>query len=267
MNTILSLLFLLASSSPASAAEVSVVGSLVREHTQQPGERAEGVILVRNNDTVPRDIVVHQVDYRFYADGSNDFAEAGSLERSNADWIRFSPNQTLVPPHSTAQVYYSVNVPTDAELHGSYWSLLMVEARPLPSADQPPSMRRGVQLNTLVRYGVQVISDIGGAENTALTFASSSLQSIDGQPTLVLDIENSGDRQLRPSVWIDLFDQEGARVDRVKASSNSRLLPGCSARYKLNVSHLAPGQYNGLVIADGGDDQVFGTDYALDLRQ
>jgi hypothetical protein len=267
MNTILSLVCLLLSASPASAAEVSVVGSLVREHVQRAGDRAEGVILVRNNDTVARDVVVHPVDYRFFADGSNDFAEPGSLERSNAAWVQFSPNQTLVPARSTTPVYYSVTVPDDAELQGSYWSVLMVEARPLPTAEEAPAMRRGVQLNTLVRYGVQIISDIGGAEDTALTFSSSSLQSIDGKPTLVLDIENSGSRQLRPSVWIDLFDQEGARVDRVEASSSSRLLPGCSARYRLDVSHLEPGLYNGLVIADGGDDQVFGTDYALDLRR
>ncbi len=244
-----------------------MVGSLVREHTQQAGERAEGVILVRNNDDVPRDIVVHQVDYLFQADGSNEFAEAGSTPRSNADWIRFSPNQTLVPARSTAQVYYSVQVPAQAELQGSYWSLLMVEARPLPATEPTPSIRRGVQLNTVVRYGVQIITDIGGGQGTALTFASSALQPIDGKPTLVLDIENSGDLQLRPTVWIDIFDQDGARVDRVESPTTSRLLPGCSARYLLDVSHLAPGLYNGLVIADGGDDRVFGTDYSLDLRR
>lgn len=264
MSTLLALLL---TAHVASAGEISVVGSLVREASLQPGAKTEGVILVRNNDNLPREIVVRQSDYRFFADGTNDLAEPGSLVRSNSDWVQFSPDQLLVPPNTTASVYYSVQAPNQAELDGTYWSLLLVEALPLPAPSSTrSSSSRGVQVQTVIRYGIQMITDLEGDPAESLSFDSVTLRQAEGQTTLVLDIANTGARQLTPHVWIDLFNSTGSNAGRVEADRRSRLLPGCSTRYLLDLSDLPPGEYAGLAIADAGTDQVFGADYTLDLR-
>ncbi|MCK6501913.1 hypothetical protein L6R53_00670 [Myxococcota bacterium] len=259
------LALLLTSVHVAAAAEISVVGSLVREAALDPGERTEGVILVRNNDDIPREIVVHQSDYLFHADGRNDFAPAGSLSRSNADWVSFNPAQVMVPPHETVPVYYAIQAP-DQALSGSYWSLLLVEALPLPTPDELPQLGRGVQIQTVVRYGVELISDLGGEADGLLAFESVALRREDGRTLLALDVANKGELQARPRVWIDLFGADGASAGRVTADQDSRLLPGCSTRFLLDLSTLPPASYTGLAIADAGGDMVFGADYQLDLR-
>lgn len=264
------LLALLLFATPAPAAEISVIGSLVREARLQPGEGVEGVILVRNNDDVPREILVHQADYRFFADGSNLITEPGSQARSNADWIQFSPDQLLVPPRETASVYWSMQAPADPDLDGTWWSLLLVEALPLRVEGEGPEPGRGVQIRTVVRYGIEMISDLSGDSSgdssSDLSFDLVELKRSQGRTTLELSIANRGEQQLSPRVWIDLFDATGASAGRVQASRVSRLLPGCSARYLLDLSALPPAGYTGLAIADAGEDRVFGADYTLDLR-
>lgn len=259
------LLLLLAT--PATlAGEISVIGSLVREATLQAGETSEGVILVRNNGDEPREVVVHQTDYHFSADGRNDFADPGSHPRSNSAWIEFSPGQTTIAPHATASVYYKVALPDRADLDGTYWSLLMVEAMPAGDPASHVAAARGVRINTVIRYGIEMITEVGAAAPSTLSFDRGAIDRADGRTTLVLDIGNAGNRQLSPKVSIDVFDAKGASVGRFEAKRLSRLLPGCSSRYSLDLSGLPNGEYTGLAIADGGADQVFGSEYTLDLR-
>ena len=261
-----SISLLLLAASTATAGEISVIGSLVREASLQAGEKTEGVILVRNNGDVPREVIVHQTDYRFTADGRNDFAEAGTLPRSNTGWIQFSPGQATIPPHATASVYYTMETPQQADLQGTYWSLLMVEALPTVDLDAPVVDARGVRIDTVIRYGIELITEVGAPSAGALAFESGALRRADGQTILALDIGNTGTRQLSPQVWVDVFDAGGASMGRFQAKRRSRLLPGCSARYDLDLTSLPSAQYTGLAIADAGSDQVFGSDYTLDLR-
>lgn len=259
-------LLLLLAARTAAAGEISVVGSLVREASLQAGEKTEGVVLVRNNGDVPREVIVHQTDYRYTADGKNDFAEPGTLERSNSGWIQFSPAQATIPPHATASVYYTMETPPQADLQGTYWSLLMVEALPTAELVAPPRDARGVRIDTVIRYGIEMITEVGTPPVGALAFESGALRRDGGQTILALDIGNTGIQQLAPQVWIDVFDAVGGSMGRFEAKRQARLLPGCSARYALDLTSLPSAEYTGLVIADAGADQVFGSDYTLDLR-
>lgn len=65
---------------------------------------------------------------------------------------------------------------------------------------------------------------------------------------------------------MDVFDADGVNLGRFRANRRPRLLPGCSARYAIDLSSLPPGMYSGLAIADAGSDQVFGSEYTLDTR-
>jgi hypothetical protein len=257
-------LVLLLATSMSHAGEISVIGALVREAALQPGETAEGVILVQNNEDVPRDVIAHLSDYTFAADGSNDFATAGTNPRSNSAWVHFTPNQATVPPHETVSIYYTMEAPADPGFRGTYWSLLMVESPPLAAAD--PARGGSVQIRTVIRYGVQLVTHLGAPEPGVLSFVASTLGQSDGHTTLALDIGNTGTRLLSPAVWLDVFDATGTNLGRFRSKRQSGLLPGCSARYVVDLGALAPGEYTGLAIADAGLDQVFGAEYTLDLR-
>lgn len=252
--------------SAALAGEISVIGSLVREASLQPGGVTEGVILVRNNGDEPREVKAHLKDYQFSADGSNNYADPGTLPRSNSAWVSVTPNRMILAGQETASVYYRIQAPVEENLSGSYSSLLMVEALPLERVEADKDIRRGAQIQTVIRYGIQLLTDIGPSGPGELSFLASSLERSDGKVSLVIDLGNTGDWRLAPHLWMDVFDHDGRNAGRFEATRRSTLLPGCSARYVLDLSTLPKGQYTALAVADAGPNQVFGSNFTLDAR-
>jgi hypothetical protein len=248
----------------AHAGEITVVGSLLREAELQPGGKAEGAILVRNTDDVPHEVLVYLRDYRFTADGRNDYDDPGTLERSNSAWVKVSPGTLHLAPGEATSVWYTMEPPADASLEGSYWSMLMIE--PAPEPEPVGAAPRSIAVRTVVRYGVQLVAHVGGEDAGVLSFDRFDLARADGRTTLALDVANAGARMLSPKVWAEVFDASGTSLGRFTAHGQPALLPGCSSRLAVDLTGLPDGSYTALVVADAGDDRVFGAQVALDVR-
>ncbi|MBN2184775.1 MAG: hypothetical protein JW746_05560 [Candidatus Krumholzibacteriota bacterium] len=267
MKRIALLFILLAVLASSAESGVTILGGLTHEATLQPGDRMEGLIQV-NNDTDSVAVVrLFQTDYLFYADGRTEYGDPGSAERSNAGWISISPTHINIPPGETIPVYYEIAVPPGPGLAGTYWSIIMIE----PEAPVNSQKLRGkdgrstLGLNTVVRYAVQVIVNIGESGNTSVRVVKNELIDIEGKRMLVSDIENAGDRWMRPTFWVELYDEQGRFSGRYE-SRTQRIFPGCSVRHTLDLTEVPSGQYSALMIVDSGDDRVFGANYNLRLQ-
>lgn len=265
---VLVLAALLAAAGPA-AAQVAVLGSLSREAKVEPGEQIQGNIVLKNVGKVNEEVKVVQNDYTFFADGRNFYAEPGTTARSNARWITLSSSRVIIPPGQTAQIAYSVQVPNDKALAGTYWSLLMVE----PLAKESAEATRGFKdkdkaafgIQTIVRYGVQIITDIGNAPR-AIKFADKKLAMSDGQRVLQLDVENIGDGWLKANVWAELYSKTGGTPAGKFEGQQMRVFPGCSVRVKIPLPATIPkGRYKTMIVIDNGDENVFGAKVDLEL--
>lgn len=252
----------------AWAQGLSIEGGLTHENTMMAGETAEGSIVLRNGGTRPGTVKAYQTDYLYSADGKTLYGAPGSAPRSNAKWLTFSPHEAVVPPGGSATVTYSVQAPADPTLVGTYWSLLMLEIVP-DSALAPPEVsgaNRGVSVRQIMRYGVQIVTHIGTGARADLKFADRQLlKDKDGGYFLRLDLENTGERWLRPTSWVEVFEATGQRLGRCEGRT-VRLYPGCSARVELKLPSLSPGNYRALVVADNGDENVFGAQYDLIIK-
>ena len=111
-----------------AGAQIAVVGNSVDEHEAGPGQRYVGSITVRNLTSEPQPVRIYQTDYNFKAAGTTDFGDAGSTPRSNATWVAPQTQRVTVPPRSEVTVPYTVKVPQNDSLRGTYWSAIMVEA-------------------------------------------------------------------------------------------------------------------------------------------
>jgi P pilus assembly chaperone PapD len=250
----------------ASNAGVSVIGSLTRENTVGPGERYEGDIMVRNSDEKPVEVRIYKKDYLFYADGRNLYDESGSTPRSNATWITVQPAQMTVPPKGSGMFHYTVQAPKNVQLKGSYWSLLMVEPMAPPAV--LPSQEKNkisIGLQTVIRYAIQIVTDIGASGEWQLKFRDKRVVMSEGKRLFEIDIENTGERWLSPVVWIDLYNAEGASIGRFE-SSQKRIYPGCSVRHQMDLTGVPAGTYSALAIADNKDDHVFGGQYEIVIK-
>jgi len=244
-----------------------VVDGLVHERMAGFGEVYTGTITIRNAEAETMAARIYQKDYMFYSNGSNVYGEPGVEARSNASWVTLGANYVEVPGQGSVDVEYAVHVPTDDSLQGSYWSLLMIEELPggaADSAEDYPLPQRS-SVTQVLRYGVQMVTHIGGTGARSVTFTDRALvQTEDGTRTLMIDVENTGERSLRPKLWVELHDTSGDRLGRFE-SAKKRLYPGTSVRYAIDLTAAPGGSYQALVVVDNGDEHVFGAQYGLDF--
>lgn len=254
---------LLALSASSSSAGIAVLGNLARSHTATPGADFDGIILVKNTGDTPQEVHTHQTDYLFFADGRNLYEKPVSHDRSNAEWITVSPSRIIVPPKETASIYYKGTIPEAGTLRGTYWSTIMVEPV-APAAPEIDPTKPEVGLRAVMRFAIQVATEIDGTAQYELQIADRRIARDEGTTHLEMDIANSGERLGIATVWTELFDSTGAPLGRFEGGK-ARIYPGCSVRFRMDLSKVPAGKYSALVVVDGGDNQVLGAQYELQL--
>ncbi len=258
-------LFLVLSATCSCFGGVAVVGSLARHHNVQPGETFEGIILLKNTGGKTVEMQIAQNDYLFSADGSNRYEKPATLPRSNAAWLAASPSRATLPPQGTASVYYKGKVPPDAALAGTYWSMIMIE----PVATPEPEVRGAkdqisMGLQTRTRFAVQIVSELGATGTEELKVREKALVASEGKTILQLDVANVGERMQIPALWAELYDARGISLGRFEGG-RWRIYPGCSVRYKVDLTDVPAGKYTAMVVMDTGGEYVTGAQYSLEL--
>ena len=247
-------------------AAINVLSPLTQERVAATGTSYNGSILIENSRKTPCRVRIYQTDYLYYADGRNIYGLPGENPASNGNWVTLGSNWLTVPAQGKATVHYRVEVPPNPALRGSYWSMLMVEA----ADDQPVDggkSQGAVALRTKLRYGVQVITNIGNTGSRQIRFLDRKISNEDGQRFLQLDIENSGERSLTPILSLQLFNARGELISNYQGGK-FRILPTCSVRQRINLpDHLPKGNYKALVVVDNGDQYVFGANYDLVIEK
>jgi hypothetical protein len=238
-------------------------GDATQVHSAQPGNTYRGSIAIRNPGSEVVQVKLYQTDYIFFADGKNRFDAPGSLPRSNAGWLRLNREQVDISPGSVATVDYEVQVPPDSRLTGTYWSVVMIQELLVAEAAGTP--RSSMKLNQTLRHAIQIITEIGDSGRSEIAFHNARLVSEGAKRGLDIDLENTGERWLRTDVWLELHDLNGRIVGRF-AAPRRRSFPGTSVRNRIELSSAPAGKYLGLLVADGGRNDLFGMQIELDLR-
>lgn len=254
----------------STGSQAVVVDDLTHDHTVQPGDKIEGKIMLKNESEAIQTVKAYQTDYLFYCDGRNLYGDPGITPRSNSSWITFSPSRVTLPPKETTFVYYTVNVPKNDQLLGTYWSMIMVEPVPETSPESPGfekgKIKFGVQM--LVRYAIQISTTIGDTGLKKIKFLDKKIVREEGKRFLIIDIENVGERLLVPWVSAEIFSRKGESLGKFdSASQQIRVYPGCSIRHHIELKGITPGKYKALVVVDNKDEAVFGAQYDLEISK
>jgi len=249
-------------------AQVGVVNGLTQEKVCAPGENFESYIRLKNNGPKEETIKIYQTDYAFTADGKSFYDAPGRLARSNSAWISVGSKQVTLPGLATTDVKYSCKIPADANLVGTYWSIIMFEV--LPPAQKSKSGASGKDiafgLSQVMRYGVQIVTHFGDTGKRSLKFLKTEMFEEKGRKTLQVDVENDGERWLRPFSYLELYTEKGESAGKIEGE-RWRIFPGSSARFKFDVSTLSAGSYNALVVFDNKDVSVFGAQVKLKIER
>jgi len=247
-----------------SVAGVSVTSGLTYEKKAQAGKTYQGIIQLRNTGEDPQEVKIYQTDYLFFCDGRNIYGEPGKDPRSNADWITFSPHRLTIPPKGTSQVNYTLEVPDNETLTGTYWSMIMIEgiSSSSPEAARQEKDKITFGISQVIRYGAQMVTQIGDTGARKLKFLKTRILKEDKERILQLDIENIGERLLRPALWVELYDEKGKSVGKFEGGKLG-VYPTTSVRFRIDLSRVPKGKYKALVVADCGGDDLFGATYTF----
>jgi hypothetical protein len=257
----LTLLGILAVVFPLSGfASIVVLNGLTHENQANPGETYRGTIQVQNASDKNKSVRIYQLDYWFSYTGESKHDPAGTLERSNANWITYNPQLLNLGPNETTTVNFEVAVPADS-LAGTYWSVIMVEGIVPPDTT---SKSGGVTINTAIRYAVQIVTIIGETGTSDLNFLGMDINRQEETPVLHVALENTGERMLRPELAVELFDEEGNSVGVLKGERR-KTFPGTSVMITIKLEGIKPGNYNGVLVADCDNDHVFGTNVSFEI--
>jgi len=247
---------------------ISIIQSLTHERLVEPGGTYTGTIAVKNIGAYQDEAEVYPADYLFFRDGTHIYGEPGTDPRSNADWITFGPRRLSILPGATAIINYTIEVPEDESLTGTYWSLLMVEdlagGAPDVSGDGTDQVSMGI--NQVFRYAIQIVVHVGDTGQRTLEFLDTKLLTEGDQKILQIDMGNNGERWLRPVLWTEVYDMDGGYIGRFDGGK-LRIYPGTSVRYRVDMSELASADYNAVVVADCGGEDVFGAKYTLRVEK
>ena len=250
----------------SSWADVVVVGKLTQEHDSAAGDSYSGAIVLMNSGDGPREMRIYQRDYVYVAGGQKHYGEPGEHPRSNASWLTVAPTRITVAPGLRTEVSYTARVPDDPVLRGTYWSMILVEEVPKDVEEKVEEESEGIRLTVrhVIRYAVQIVTNIGTGVSQ-LKFRSPRLIKSEAGRRLQVDIENTGEHVLTASVYADFYDEQGQYVGR-REGAIVRLYPTTSSRSAFDVNDLETGTYKALVIADAGEDNVFGARYTLRVK-
>jgi uncharacterized protein (DUF2147 family) len=231
-----------------------------------PGGSAETSFRVINRSNKEHQISVYQTDYFFEANGTNQFGSPGLHQRSNANWLEFTPKRFFIQPKSKVAIKVTANVP-QKPLSGTYWSVLMVEYIDAKATEAANSSNADIQSKVTIkrRTAIQIRTHISGTGEMKARYFNQSIKEIDGERKFFVDMENTGTLYFTGQFYINFFDSKGKPVEKILLGKKS-LYPGCSARFSANISQLKKGKYTALCVYDTSEEKVFGGKYQIEIK-
>lgn len=242
-------------------ASIVITNGLTHTYKVKEGTIYKGFITVENTAKTSQNVRLYQKDYSYRADGTSDYNNLGTNERSNLQWIKLNTNLLNLEGKGKANIAYEIVVPQNIDA-GSFWSVIMVEPvdEIKPSDDKP-----GVQIKSVIRYSIQIITTNDQPAEALLTFNSINLTKQDGKRILQLDIVNNGQLYHTIETSIEIFDNKTGSNKGTYLSSKLSLLPNNSKRFTIDLNTITPGTYSAAILAATHDEHVFGINIELEI--
>ena len=249
---------------PPDPGAVRVTSSLRPEIRLDAGRSDAYLVTVANSGPQDVDVRIAQEDFVVTESGDVRTLPVSSTATSNASWLE-AASHVRVPAGGTASVPVALEVPNGAS-PGTYWSLLVLEPEDASGAEEVED-GGGVttSITVKVRIGVSLITHVGEPSGGTLRFRDPALRDHgENEASLSVTIDNPDAFLAEADVWLELYDGAGAVVRRVDAEA-ARIYPGAALRRTFELGSLDAAGYQAVVIADAGDDRVYGVRYDLAL--
>ncbi len=220
------LLALLGISAMAAAADFAVAVSPPRFELQmKPGERTRQILEITNSATGQNSFKVKTADWSLTADGSvmfEDALRAGSCR----PWVTLERRELTVQSGRPYRFRFEVSPPPDAPAAECRFALLL-------EGEDQTAQTGSLAIPYNARLGVIVYVGIGNV-SPKIEIVGAAVQNVNGRPTAVLKVKNTGTAHGRLSGFLSGTDAGNTSLEF--APTPSPILPGESRDIPLTAS-------------------------------
>lgn len=263
---ILLMLFIALSNTIYVKANIVVTNGLTHQFKMEKGQVYKGKIELQNIGIDDKNVKLYLQDASNGANGNVNYTEPGTNPSSNANWIKISTNQLELKSGEKTEVMYEIKVPENITNPGSYSSILMIE--PIEHFSPNKAENKGIQINSIIRYAIQLISDYdtqGLKPN--LNFESINIENENTERTLNIMLANKGKIYTKAKIFLEIYEFENStRIEGEFESQLINLLPNITKMFTINISNLKKGKYKAIAFANDENDNIFALEFDFDVE-
>jgi len=241
---------------------VAILNGLAHEFSVTPGNVYKGKIDLKNASEIAQVVNIYQADMSTAHTGETFYSDTIKNDRSNLKWIKLSNLNVTLESDAQGSIDFEIHVPDNNNMSGTYWSVIMIEPRDPIHIQQDEN---GYSIQSKVRYAIQIVCNIGETGTTDLQFLNITQEYFQDKNYLEVDVENTGQTLVKPTLSLELFDSAGNSLPMIMAEKQ-RIFPGSSKRYIIEIEGIESGVYQGILIADCNTDDLFGVNITLNLK-
>lgn len=255
------ILLLLCALSIRLSAAILIMNGLTHVHTTEKGSQINGKIIVKNESSKESRVVFYKQDLISTCGKAVEYTETNKHNRSIGSWLQTNVDEKLLAPNEEYVLHYTINIPKEQVEKGSYWGVLMVEgANPVKEEN-----KNGMQINSKVRYAVQILADVSGFESPKLTFEDVHYDSkANSDKTVKVKLKNEGVFSAKTKISLEVYSEKGDKIKTFESLSK-RIYPNLCNEFEIILADLPKGKYEGVLVADNGKD-MFGSNITLDVN-
>ncbi len=244
-----------------SQASLVIVNGLSHEHTVQAGIKSQGSIVIKNTSDQARRARIYKTDVVHNCDGQTTFIEGTERDRCNSEWTLLSDNEIVIASQQSYTLTYELSPDDKIDATGSYWGVIMVEEIKDLDTIAP---QRGVTVTSLIRYAIQIISNFNSEPVKDLEIIGVDIDTTKESNLVAVSVINRGNYMLKPIMILELYNDAGEQVFRTEIPYQ-KVYPGYCKLFELSINEVPEGTYNGILVADCGDENIYGINLEIDV--
>ncbi|MEP2278741.1 hypothetical protein [Maribacter sp.] len=252
------LIFILLSSF-YSFANVAVVNGLTHIYSGTSGDVISGEIVLVNYSSSQERVTFELQEAIYSCDMDRRFTTLEKPVSSSSSWVTNNVNEHVLAPKEQYVLKFSIQIPKDTELQGSFWSVLMV------SVEKPIKeeiVNDNIGLGTKIQYAVGLITHVNSFDEVNIEFEDVLAPDVNNK-NLQIKLKNKGRFAEATELSLEVYNEQG---DKIKEFTSKRLLvfPDLCRDYNLNLSELPKGKYDCVLIAESRESFT-GTNLQLNI--
>jgi hypothetical protein len=217
----------------------------------QPGQTLHDSVVIANLGDAPIQLRVYPVDAITSQHSGVSYQTINDPHTGVSQWITLEKSEVEIPSKKQVTIGFSVTIPQNT-ISGQHVGGIAVEPKTVEQqVAKPTGSSIGVTTVTRALTAVQV--NVGSdKDNLAFQIGGAQMSTVEGLPTLTLQLQNQGNVMVKPAGTVTMTDASGKTVLNQKLALDT-LLPQSSISYPVQAEPPSlPGTYKVAASLDFG---------------